>query len=153
MKGFYFIAMILILAMIVAGVIINTGPDGIYAYMDLPSLLILLLPVILLLKSQFSWQEMGQAFAIALSKGTVEKEILKKALLFFMALQKYLIWTGLIGFLLGIIALLGNVSEYIAMGMGLSTALLILFYAIILIFTVALPFQFGVKKKLVEAGE
>lgn len=154
MKGFYFIALIIVVGIIGVGMIINVGIDNFYYYLDLPSLLILLLPVILLLKSQFSWQEMGQAFAITLSKGTVEKDRLKKALLFFIALQKYLIWTGLIGFLLGIIALLSNVTErYVAMGIGLSCALLIMFYAVVLIFTIALPFQFGLKKKLAEAGE
>ena len=53
----------------------------------------------------------------------------------------------------GLIAMFSNVSDLSIVGRGLAVALLVVFYAVILTFTVALPFQFGLKKRIIEAGE
>ncbi len=62
-------------------------------------------------------------------------------------------WVGLFGIMLGVIAMFNFVSDFITVGRGLAVALLVVFYAVILTFTVALPFQFGLKKRIIEAGE
>jgi hypothetical protein len=61
---------------------------GISLYIDPASFLILLFPTMLLIKSQFSWAEIGEAFTLAFRKRPVNKSKLEKALLFFTALQK-----------------------------------------------------------------
>ncbi len=132
---------------------IVVGFKNILIYIDPASFFIVLVPTILFLKSQFSWSEIGEAFTTAFSRKPVKKLKLEKALLFFTALQKYLIWAGLIDFTLGVIALFSNFSNYVTVGNGLAVALLVMLYAFILIFTVALPFQSGLKKKLTEFGE
>jgi hypothetical protein len=154
MKGFYLIALVLLIGIVVFGMLVAMGPEYITKYGDIPSFVILLLPVLLLLKSQFSWNEIGMSFVIGFRRKSDNVSELKKALLFFKAMQKYLIWAGVFGVMLGNIALFNFISiGYEAFGSGIATSLLVLFYAIILIFTVALPFQFGIKKKLIEAGE
>jgi len=62
-------------------------------------------------------------------------------------------WVGLFGIMLGVIAMFNFVSDFITVGRGLAVVLLVVFYAVILTFTVALPFQFGLKKRIIEAGE
>jgi hypothetical protein len=141
------------LGILITGMMIALDSMDISIYIDPPSFYILLVPVLLLLKSQFSWADMGEAFAIGFSRKPVEKARLKKALLFFTVLQKYLMWTGLIGLMLGIIAMFSSFSDYIAVGRGLAVALLVVFYALILTLTIALPFQYGLKKKITEAGD
>lgn len=154
MKKFYIIALILVFGSIFTGMIIGTNNlDGLLFFVDPPSFLILFLPVILLLKSQFSWKEIGSAFAIGFKKNGVSETELKKALLFFKALQKYSICAGIIGLMTGGIFIFNYVSDSIALSRSFAVALLVVFYAVILNFTVALPFQFGLKKRIIEAGE
>ena len=81
------------------------------------------------------------------------KPQLKKALVFFGAMQRYLIVMGLLGLLRGLIAMFSSISDYKVVGQGLAIALLMLLYAFILIIAIALPFQFALKRKLAEAGE
>jgi flagellar motor component MotA len=150
-KRFYFVAVVLVLGAIVAGMMLGVGPQHLNKYLNIAGAGILLLPVLLLLKSQFSWGEMGRAFGAAFDGADVEKQRLEKALVFFTALQRYLIWMGLLGFLLGLIAMFSSISDYSALGRGMAIALLMLLYAFMLIIAVALPFQFALKKKIAQA--
>ena len=89
MKDFYIIALILVIGSILTGMAVGMNSiEGLLNFIDAPSFLILLFPVILFLKSQFSWQEIGVAFSICFSKKDVSIVKLKKAFLFFKALQK-----------------------------------------------------------------
>jgi flagellar motor component MotA len=153
MKIFYFIALFLVLGTIITGMLFCTNFSDISLYIDPASFLILLFPALLLIKSQFGWTEIGEAFSLAFSRKPVKKSQLEKALLFFTTLQKYLIWAGIIGFTIGVIAMFSDISDYTVVGRSLAVALLVLFYAFILIFAVVLPFQAGLKKRIAENDE
>jgi len=150
MKKIYGLFLILTLGIFALGILINRA--NALLYIDFASLIIVVVPALILLLSNFSWKEMGASFSIGFKKGPSEEE-LEKGLLFFEAAQKYLLYSGFIGLMIGLIVLIGALgenSEGVASGFSLS--LVTVLYALILVLVVVFPFKHGIKKRLIEAG-
>jgi flagellar motor component MotA len=149
MKKTYMIFMILTLGILLGGIFVN-GVSPLL-FIDGAGFAMVVAPTILLLLSTFSWKEIGRAFAIGFRENSDVAE-LKQGFLFFQAAQKYLLFAGLIGFLMGFIVLLsfGKLGDE-RVGAGLALALVTMMYALILLFLVVFPFKNGIKKRLIEA--
>ena len=151
MKKTYFIFLILTLGILLGGIFWN-GVSPLL-FIDGAGFAIVVVPTLLLLFAVFSWREIGSAFSVGFREDSSIID-LKRGLLFFQAAQKYLLFAGLIGSLMGFIVLLsfGKLGDD-RVGAGLALALVTLLYALIVLFAVVFPFKNGIKKRLVEVGE
>jgi flagellar motor component MotA len=145
MKTNYFISLIMAL-LLIGGIIVVTGA-GPLAYLDIPSLIVVtLLPAIMIIAS-FSFEEIGRSFSAALDPNADQAD-LRKAHAFFGALGKYVNLAAGIGIVAGIIAIASNLSSYESAGLGISLALLVVFYSMILQLIFVIPFHTAIKKNL-----
>lgn len=151
MKKLYVLLLVLTIGLFLFGVLINRA--DITMFIDPASLIIVVVPTLLLLLSNFSWKDLGRAFTVGFRKEKQDEKVLKISLLFFEAAQKYVLFSGFLGFMLGFIVLLGNYGAGAeAVSAGIALALLTFFYALFIIFVVIFPFKNGIKKRLLEAG-
>ncbi|MEW5817151.1 MAG: MotA/TolQ/ExbB proton channel family protein [Spirochaetota bacterium] len=91
-------------------------------------------------------------FAIGFKKEPADAVTLKKGITFFTNMQKYLLFSGIIGMMIGIIAILAITEDPSKVGKGLSVASLTILYALVLSIAIAIPFKLGLEKKLAELG-
>ena len=144
MKKFYPISLVLFLVFIAVAMILS-GP-GFGVYLSVSSLIIVVgLPLVILLATH-SPREMSSAFRAAYqSSDPVE---LRASVVFFSAMQRYLLWSGVLATMVGVVAMLSVLGEKSSVGAGAALALLTVFYSIILNLTVALPFRHAAEKRL-----
>ncbi len=147
MKKSYFVMIPLFLGVVFAS-IATSGCIG--CFFDLTSAGALLLSTIFVLCANFKLSEIRKYFSLGFKKDQTDIIELKNGILFFTALQKYLILSGSIGTFAGIISMLANLGDKDALGSGMALALIITFYAIILSMGVAQPFKTGLQKRLNE---
>ncbi|MBU0927084.1 MAG: hypothetical protein KKA67_05005 [Spirochaetes bacterium] len=120
-------------------------------YVDPASALIALGVPLLLLKAGWSFKGMGAAFRNALSDSAGGAE-LEDARLFFATAFRYLMATGPMAFLLGLIAILGNLADKARLGPNLAVALISMFYAVLTALLVCLPLEAAAKRRLGKVG-
>ena len=148
MKKFYPISLVLFLTLIAVAIIMS-GP-GFGVYLSLPSLIIVLgLPAAILLATH-SPREMGMAFRSAYRNSSSGE--LRAAVVFFSAMQRYLLWSGVLAPMVGVVAMLSVLGDKSSVGMGAAIALITVLYSIVLNLTVALPFKCAAEKRLALAG-
>ena len=111
--------------------------------------IITLIPIILSLSS-YSPAEIAESFVIVFSKKEKTKKQYEKALVFFKALNKYLICAAVIGIHIAFIAMLATIEDKSMIGFGLSVSLTNILYAGSLILLIVIPFTTALKKKLAE---
>lgn len=114
---------------------------------DPPSALLVIGIPLLLLKAGWSFRGMGAAFRHALSSAATKAE-LEDARLFFATAFRYLMVTGPLVFLLGIIAMLGNVGDPSKIGPNLAVALISPFYCLVAGLVLCLPLEAAAKRRL-----
>ena len=154
MKIRYAVSLILV-ALLVGTAAVFCG-SAVWTVVDLPSLVVVLGLASILSLGGFSFSEIRNFFKVAFRSGDVsgsEFETLKKAAVYFRALQGYLILSGILGTLLGTITMLAQYEDKSMLGQGVALALLTVFYAVILIATVALPLRAAAEKRIAEAEE
>ncbi len=149
MNRFYFIAVILVIGLIAAAIVWNV--TSIAYFLDVPSLIVVIVPVLALCFATFSPRDMGRSFRAAFSRGQVETSELKTAAVFFRALERYILLSGFLGALLGVMSLLWMMRSDTKIATGFAMLLISVFYALILLFVLAVPFRVAVDRKLVEA--
>lgn len=130
---------------------LSAGKSAVNIYVDLLSLILILLCPIFLLISNYSLSEIRMYFSLGFRKANSGKTDIANGILFFTSLQKYLILSGLMGTFIGIIAVLANLADPEVTGSGL--ALMTVLYAIILRMGIAVPFRTGLQKRLNEMEE
>jgi flagellar motor component MotA len=148
MNRFYFPALILVLAVIVGGILISAGK--LVYFVDFPSLIIATVLPLLLCFTTFTPADMGRSFRAAFGRGRTEKKELEVAVVFFLALQRYLLLSACIGALIGIMSMLSQTQDLKAIGMGFAMLLICVFYAVVLIMVLAMPFRVSAERKLAE---
>jgi len=146
MKKIYFLSLVLVIG-VLFGALIITG-TSILAYVDIASLIFVLVPAFLLLLASYGPKEMGRAFKSAFS-GKTGAEV-EKSIAFFTAMQRLFLLSGVLGTLIGVIAILSNLTDMSLVGRGFSVAILTIIYAIALTILVPVPFLLALKKRRAE---
>ncbi len=153
MSRFYWVALVIVLAVVVIAIVWSLGT---LLFVDVPSLVVVVVPVLAMSIASFSPREIGKSFRVAFARQPAEPAELRTAAAFFRALQRYLILSGLIGVFTGVISLLGWIGQKPSLSTNVASgfALLLIsaFYAIVLLLTVAVPFRSAVDKRLAEAS-
>ena len=147
MRKFYPVSVIIVFAVVIFAIIMNGVSIGLYV--SIPALIFVVVLTTGLLFGTFSPSEMGEAFRTAYH-GT-EPSALRKAIAFFRAMHHYLLWSGVLATLTGIIVLLATLGDETTVGFGAALALVTSFYAIVLSLALALPFKHAAEKRLAEA--
>jgi len=145
----YIVSAIGALVIVYLGIVFSGG--GALTYVDPASALIALGVPVLLLKAGWSFSGMGAAFRKALSDEATRAE-LEDARLFFATAFRYLMATGPMAFLLGLIAILGNLRETAKVGPNLAVALISMFYCLLTGLMVCLPLEAAAKRRLSALG-
>lgn len=116
-------------------------------YVDAASAILALGIPLVLLKAEWSFKAMGSAFKNALSD-RADRAGLEDARLFFRTAFRYLLATGPVAFFMGLIAILGNLSDQAKLGPNLAVALLSMFYVLIAGLVVCLPLEAAAERRI-----
>lgn len=147
MKRTYFLSLIL-MGGVIAGMVIISG-CGIMWYLDIASFVIVVLPPLLLSLAVNSPARIARHFTIAFADKAAERLELENAQVFFKGLFKYFLLSGIMGTLFGIILVLSILEKLnTSIGEGISASFLTLFYSIIFIILLVVPFQQAVERRL-----
>ncbi|MBI9102869.1 MAG: hypothetical protein JEY99_10670 [Spirochaetales bacterium] len=140
----------LFMLLLIAGII--TMSAGWRVFLNIPSLVIvILLPTIASLVC-FSSGEMIQAVKVAIKPENYEPNAVKKALVIQKATARNFDYTGALGFLIGVTAMFGNLNNEAYLTKGLALALIIIVYAVTIKFVFIIPAINALEKKMAEAG-
>lgn len=153
MKKFYFLVIIIFGAVLFLTGWISVGFEGVSIYFDIFSIVLLLVCPMVLLLANFSLSDIRKYFTIGFKKENIEPVDLKNGIVFFTALQRYFILSGLLGVFIGVIAILAWLSTPEIIGSGLALALITVLYSIILSMGIAIPFKTGLQKRLNEISK
>lgn len=156
--GGYVISLILAF-MVMVSMVVFSGASG-ALFINIPAMMVVVVFPLVLLRSSFSFAEMGTYFRMALrgpesrdsgfqKTGTAAE--LKRGVLFFNGLRSYLLSAGFIGGIIGTITILANLSDTAHVGFGAALVLLTILYALVLSALVVLPLRTSLEKQL--AGE
>ena len=149
MSRFYFVAVVLVIG-ILAGTGVAVGaPLGLF--LNVPSLILVVAPTLLLVAANFTVREIGTCFSISFRREGARRIDLELARVFFSALGRYLGLIGSIGALIGLIELLATLGDSAAIGSGVALALMTALYGLILYVAVVIPFQAGIRRRIAEA--
>jgi len=123
---------------------------SVYLFLNLPSIILSVFLAFLLCLCTFNPSEIKEYFSIALRNDTSDIKKIKDGIHFFSLYQSNLITSGVMGFFLGVILLLANLSDPEALGPGGAVALLVVFYSLVFILIITTPFKSGLKRMLEE---
>jgi hypothetical protein len=161
MSKSYVLVVVLTLALLVALLAFSGAP--LLAFVDLPSLGIVVAPAILMGFAGHSPREIAGAFRVAFARQGATRKELEEAEAYFDGLARYLVCGGLLGIVVGAVSMLlaasglGVAAQEFerqvtsAVGKGVALCLLSLFYTLVLIVLVALPFRTAIRKRLAAA--
>jgi hypothetical protein len=147
MKKTYFLYLVLFIAVLVY-VMIVVGCVG--CFLDIGSLLMVLLCTLFMLKANYSFGEMGRYFSCAFSCKNPWIVDIKNGIIFFKTMQKYLFISGGLGVLMGMIGMLAMLEDPNKIGAGMALALITVLYSLFFNMAVAIPFKIGLEKQLVK---
>ena len=136
----------LILAMVFAGA--NIG-----LFVNLPALIVVVFLPCFNVIGVFGFRAFLRSFRLAYIGNGATKEELATGAAIFSLLSKSLLLTGLITSIIGLITILGNLQTTQGMGKVLAIALLTIFYSLILMFLVALPYKHAFDRCIAAAAE
>ena len=148
MNRFYPVSLVLALAIVVVTMI---GAGGrITFFLNLPSFLLVVVPAIVLSLGNYSLSEIGRCFAVGFRRAQGSRDELLAAKAFFAAVGRYIIASGILGMLVGIITMLALLGDDTGVGRGTAVALITALYALILYMIFAVPFQTGIERRLAD---
>lgn len=148
MRKSYVIVVIVSIGLFALGAVF--AGTSILNYLNFPAFVVVMLPPLLFSFAAFGLSTFGRSFAVAFSGVVASKQELEIAKRLFGTLQKHFILTGLITTMIGLIAILANIEGADSIGGGLSVALITLFYSLVFVLAVTVPFKAAVGKRLVE---
>ena len=150
MKKSYFIFLVLCLGMLVLGVVFAGAKIGLY--LNLPALIVVVFLPSFIVTGVYGLPAFLKAFRLAFHGTQATVEQLKTGAALFKMLGSCVLLTGFITTMIGLIAMLGNLMEAMAIGKTIAIAMITLFYSVILVFLVTLPFKSAYDKRLAEMG-
>ena len=144
MKKFYPVSVVLFVGITAVAIAMSQLRFG--YYVSLPALVVVLgLPAVMI----FATHTVGEIrAAFRATYQSSDPAELRLSVVFFCAVQRYLLWSGFIATLLGIVALLGSLGDESSIGAGAALSLITVFYAIMLNVVFALPFRHAAEKRL-----
>ena len=148
MKKTYPIWIALAVAVIV--LVIFAAGGSLYAFTSVPSILLVILLSLALSLCTHGFREIGKSFQAAFPRSSAGRAEVENALLFFKALQRYLLVSGLVGTLTGGVAMLANLEDASSIGPNLSLALLTLYYGLLCYLFLCVPFVTALRKRLLH---
>ena len=148
MNRFYFLAVILVLGVLAISMVFAAARIAIF--LDIPTLIILTVPSLALCLATFPPRDIGRSFAAAFTRHASTEAELRTAAVFFRSLERYILLSGFIGALIGIITILtvAELSNTEGVATGFALLLLSVFYALVLMLALAVPFRAAVDRKL-----
>ncbi|MEW6566293.1 MAG: hypothetical protein AB1404_12425 [Spirochaetota bacterium] len=141
----YVVGILLFLAIISLCVYGSGGTMIVFA--DILSALITVGVTIVLLRTGWTFREMGQAFSAAFNE-TTDREGLKTADVFFATTGNYLSLSAAFSILISVIIILKNLTDKDMLGPNLAVALISLLYAVLFQLIIVLPMRGMIQKKL-----
>jgi hypothetical protein len=142
-KGWFFYLAGALAVLVITGIFVG----DILWLVDPPSLLLVLSITFLVMGAGRSFKELRSAYRCALTPEKADKEERESAAAFFRCLGLSFLGTGLMGTIIGTVAVLANLADPAKVGQGLSIALLTSLYGLAFALIFALPFYLGVRKK------
>jgi len=119
-------------ALSIAGITFGDGIEGIFSFIDLPSICIVIGMVVAGAIWSFPLAVTKQAFADAFSAESIDENRSVLGYEVFMRLSQFAVVAGLYGNLIGLVKMLSNMDDPTALGPAMAVALLTLFYGVIL---------------------
>ena len=150
MKKLFFIPLLLSFTFFITAIILGVGNVLIFA--DGVSLVLVIAPTFFVLLTFNHPAEMGRYFTAAMEDAECDAVTLKKGITFFRTMLSLLIFSGVMGTVLGFIAMLAYYNTSTA-ARGFSAALVTTFYCGLLAGFIALPFKAALQNKLAELNK
>lgn len=150
MKKSYFLGVLFALFLIWGATVLSG--TSLEVYINIPSLFMVIgLSGVL---AVFSWDlgTIGRCFKAVFSPAATAQEM-ELGVLFFSTLTAYFFLSAAVAAGTGIIAILTNISDNMAVGQVVALALLSTYYSLILTLLVTFPFRAALRKKLIEKTE
>jgi flagellar motor component MotA len=122
-------------------------------YVDIASLALVPGFAILLSLAFFSPREIGNAFRYAKESAPFDKTEIEKGIVYFSSLQNLIIFIAIFGCIIGVIAILQNISDMSIVGKNMGMALIVTLYAMFFICFLTIPFTGALKKRLAAHNE
>lgn len=150
MNRFYFVAAALALCVLVIGMVFAAA--RIDYFLDYPSLIMVVVPAAVLCLAAFPPRVIGRSFTVAFSRQTASEQELRQAAVFFRTLERFILLSGVIGALIGIVTILSQQQDVPMkkIGQGFALLLITVFYALVLTLVLAVPFRAAVERRLAE---
>ena len=149
MKRLYFLSVAAFLGIVILTIVTSAG--RMVFYLCLPCLLLVTVTPFVVLLATFSPAEMARSFRVAFQRAPADEASLRTAAAFFRASQIYVVLSGLMGALVGLVAMLAELSGDTEVGFGLALVLLTLLYSILILFILVVPFRTALARKLENA--
>jgi flagellar motor component MotA len=150
MNRFYFVGVILVLCVLVFGMLFAAA--GIGYFVDFASLIMVVIPAVILCLVTFPPRVIGRSFTVAFNRQTASEAELRQAAVFFRTLKRFILLSGFIAALIGIVTILWQQQDMptAKISQGFAVLLISVFYSLILILVLAVPFRAAVERKLAE---
>ena len=151
MKKDYWIWMLMGVGIFIVAIIFTGASITVFIYPE--SIIIVVFAPAFLTIAVYGLPTFARSFKIAFREATASRKELQTGIKLFGALQRYLLLTGLITTMIGLVAMLANLVDATQIGPNLALALITLLYSLIFIFAVALPFKNALESKLNDMPE
>jgi len=146
----YLIFVVLCLGVLLLAVVLAGANIGIYV--SLPALIIVVLLPSCIVIGVFGLSAFFTSFKNAFIGTETTKSELATGSALFSLFSRCLLLTGFITSMIGLIALLGELKEPGELGRTIALALITLFYSLILVFLVTLPYKYAYDRRLIEVN-
>ena len=146
MRKSYLIWFILFIGICIMAVV-TSGAD-LRWYVDIPSLVMVLGSGMVLSLGPYKFREIVSFFRVAFGEAPPNKQLLKNATVFIESLGRYMIICGLIGTMIGAVAILTGLDDPSVVAGNVSLAIITVLYGLIFYISIVLPFRSALKKKM-----
>jgi hypothetical protein len=121
-------------------------------FIDLPSVLIIIIFPLIFMGILHGWKNIGSVFTIFCNKNIGKKDLLS-AKTFFESYCKIIFSIAFISFILSFIAMMKNLEVKEELGPNMALASFILLYAGIINMVIIIPYKIIIKRKIMEMEE
>lgn len=149
MKKLFWIRIIIVFVAI-AAVCFWVSSDA-FAYVDIQSIIAVIILSFVIARATASYKEIGSYIKQASETTNFDKKIAKKGVIFFEMFQNLLIALGVLETFVGVIAMMYHLDKTTSdVGRGWATVLAAIFYSVIIIVLITIPFKSALKKRIAE---
>jgi len=125
--------------------LVTISGNSLLAFVDAPSLSLVVIFPFLFIGTFYGFKEMGSAFSAPFKKGNTLGN-LTKASIFFQRYEKITWLAGLLGVIIGMIGILRNLDDKASMGPNIALVLESVFYSSFINISIIIPYLILIKK-------